>query len=226
MKYSKNEIINLYNQFQQLYKYKERIAFYDRHFGILPFDFPFFDEKLPILFDDAVVQELKRIRDMEKLNTVNTKDPNTKISNTKVFTFKKSLYTFSVKPNTGVAKHYNEFILLKFITVNLSHSQQLKDTSYLFFSQQNEIKIMYCNAMKNLERIDEKLYKRYDTSIERSFLKVFMQGVIDFNNKSLKISKTKRKFIELYLYAQGILFAQYIQMLERLMELNKNEQIG
>ncbi len=225
MQYSKKEIIDLYNQFQLLNKYKDRITFYDRHFGILPCDFPLFDEKLPILFDDTIVQKLKRIRDMEKVNATNVKDPNTKISNTKVFTFNKSLYTFSVKPSTAVAKHYNEFILFKFITLNLSNCQQLKDTSYLFFQQQNKITLALSNAMKNLERIDGKLYKRYDTSIERSFLKVFMQGVIDFNNKSLKISKTKRKFIELYLYAQGILFGQYIQMLERLMELHKSEQI-
>ena len=48
--YSENQIRNLYTDFKNLKKYVEKLAFFDRWFGIIPFDFPEFDPALHYFF--------------------------------------------------------------------------------------------------------------------------------------------------------------------------------
>ena len=50
-RYSENQVLSLYTEFRSLKKYIEKLAFFDRWFGIIPFDFPGFDPRLRFFFE-------------------------------------------------------------------------------------------------------------------------------------------------------------------------------
>ena len=63
--FSEERIRTLHIQFRSMKRYLDRLAFYDRHFGIVPFIFPAFDPELPYFFEsdktEALVELMLRL---------------------------------------------------------------------------------------------------------------------------------------------------------------------
>ena len=67
-RYSENQVRNLHAEFRSLKKYADKLAFFDRSFGIIPFSFPDFDPQLPFFFQEEKTEELVTIFKKERNN--------------------------------------------------------------------------------------------------------------------------------------------------------------
>ena len=65
-----------------------------------------------------------------------------------------------------------------------------------------------------LNKIEYRLQNEYDKSFILQCMSVFYKGYFDAFCKSVNLPGKKRKFTELYLYAQGIVYAHYIRSLK------------
>ncbi|WP_162945022.1 hypothetical protein [Flavisolibacter nicotianae] len=70
------------------------------------------------------------------------------------------------------------------------------------------------NANKTLRLLRDKIAENTDQPMQARFLHVFFKGYADKILNEEVISKRKR-FVELFLYAQGLLYAQYLDLLEK-----------
>ena len=117
---------------------------------------------------------------------------------------------------------YNDYIINKFINqdsnfnkkVNLLQSQSINNRKKFFENFQNEMfKINRLESFVN--DIDQKV------STKNQFLKVYFNGYSDYKKGNIKSFPFKKKFVELYLYAQGVLMAKYFDEVEKYIQKNK-----
>src|ERR1700682_325855 len=104
--YSENQIRNLNREFKSLKKYVEKLAFFDRWFGIIPFAFPDFDPRLPFFFQREKTEELADIFKKERNNPGLTE---------KKFFFGEN-FIFNIKPANSNSSAYSHFILSCFLS--------------------------------------------------------------------------------------------------------------
>jgi hypothetical protein len=65
-----------------------------------------------------------------------------------------------------------------------------------------------------VNRIEYRLQNEYDKSFTLQCMSVFYKGFYDAFCKVVNLPGKKRKFTELYLYAQGIIYAHYVRSLK------------
>ncbi|MDP9043143.1 MAG: hypothetical protein M3N30_14285, partial [Bacteroidota bacterium] len=104
--YSENQIRSLYAEFKSQKKYTDKLVFFDRWFGIIPFPFPDFDHRLSYFFQNDKTKELADIYRMERNNPGLTE---------KKFIFDE-IFVFSIKPANSNSSAYSNFILSSFLS--------------------------------------------------------------------------------------------------------------
>ncbi len=196
--YSEEEIRSLHLEFRSMKRYPDRLAFYDRHFGIVPFVFPSFDPGLPYFFErdktDALVELMRKERNNPELSE-------------RIFRFGE-IYRFSIKPINSNNPLYSTYILCKFLLAAPGPESYLEQPLL-----RQDTKLLD-DGNRVINFIEYKLQNEYDKSPKLHCMTVFHRGFSDAFLQKVRLPDKKRKFIELYLYAQGILYAKYLAVLK------------
>jgi hypothetical protein len=198
--YSENQIRNLHTEFKSLKKYVEKLAFFDRWFGIIPFSFPDFDPQLKFFFQNEKTEELVDIFKKERNNPGLTE---------KKFFYGEN-FTFNIKPANSNSSAYSHFILSCFLSRKPVFEEWIRQHK----SAEMTVEILLDEANGMVNRIENHLQNEYDKSFKLQCMSVFFRGYFDAFTRRLNGPGKKRKFIELYLYAQGMIYADYVSSLK------------
>jgi hypothetical protein len=206
--FSENQIRGLHAEFKSLKKYADKLVLFDRLFGIIPMPFPDFDPKLHFFF---------RKENTEELETLFKKERNNPSLAEKRFVFGES-YVFNIKPANSNSAFYSSFILTRF----LSRRPVFEDLIRRQKSDGKTVELLLDEANGLINKIEFSLQNEYDKSFRLQCMSVFYKGFFEAFTNRVNLPGKKRKFIELYLYAQGIIYANYISSLKTALTLSHN----
>ena len=206
--YSENQIRTLHSEFRTLKNYAGKLAFLDRYFGIIPFSFPDFDPQLNFLFLKEKTEELVSIFKMERNNPGLTE---------KKFCFKET-FSFSIKPANSNSSAYSNYILARFLSRAPAFDEWIRQK----ISEGQSIEFYLREANGLINQIEYCLQNEYDKSFTLQCMSVFYKGFYDAYINRVNTPDKKRKFIELYLYAQGIIYANYVGSLKTALQKSRN----
>jgi len=209
--YSENQIRKRHAEFVGLKKYTDKLIFFDRLFGIIPFTFPDFDPKLSYFFQKEKIEELAAIFKQERNNPGLTE---------KKFTFGEILI-FSIRPANSNSAVYSNYILSSF----LSRSPVFADWIHQKKTVEKPVELFLDEANGVINQIEYCLQHERDKSFTLQCMAVFYKGFFDAFSNQVNGPGKKRKFIELYLYAQGIIHANYISSLKTALQQSRNPVI-
>ncbi|HEY2347613.1 MAG TPA: hypothetical protein VGH64_01295 [Puia sp.] len=184
-------------------KYAEKLAFFDQWFGIIPFDFPDFDPQLRFFSEREKTEELADIFKKERNNPGLT---------LKKFHYD-DVFSFNIKPANSNSSAYSHFILSCFLKRKPSFDTWIEQSKSSGKTMADQLDA--ANGIVN--RIEVYLQNEYDKSFRQQCMSVFYRGFYDAFTRHLKGPGKKRKFIELYLYAQGMIYADFISSLKTAM---------
>jgi hypothetical protein len=200
-RYSENQIRALHSEFKSHKKYADKLAFFDQIFGIIPFSFPDFDPRLRFFFLKEKTDELAEIFKNERNNPGLTE---------RKFFFGENLI-FNIKPANSNSAAYSNYILSSF----LSRSPVFEEWIRQHISADSPVELFLDEANGIINKIEFSLCNEYDKSFKLQCMSVFFKGFYDAFSNRVNLPGKKRKFIELYLYAQGIIYSNYIVSLKR-----------
>jgi hypothetical protein len=206
--YSENQIREIHAEFRGLKKYIDKLAFFDRLFGIIPFSFPDFDPQLRYFFQNDKTEELEVIFKKERNNPGLTE---------KKFSFGET-FVFNIKPANSNSSVYSNFILSSFLSCMPVFEDWIRQKK----SAERPIEFFLDEANGIVNRIEYYLHYEYDKSFKLQCMSVFYKGFYDAFCNHVNLPGKKRKFIELFLYAQGIIYANYISSLKSAFENSRN----
>jgi hypothetical protein len=202
--YSENQIKLLHQEFKLLKRYIDKLFFFDLHFGIIPFPFPSFDPALLFFFEDNKTEALTEIFKKERNNPMLTE---------KLFPFKAE-YRFNIKPANSNCSVYSTYILSKFLSLSPAFDEFIQKRGSQSGYTSSSVKQLLDEANRIINSIEYKLQNEYDKSLKLHCMTVFYKGLYDAYINRVNLPDKKRKFTELYLYAQGILYAKYLEALK------------
>ncbi|HEY4935591.1 MAG TPA: hypothetical protein VII44_03370 [Puia sp.] len=200
-RYSENQIRALYSEFKSHKKYADKLAFFDQLFGIIPFSFPDFDPSLRFFFQKEKTDELAEIFKNERNNPGLTE---------RKFFFGEPLI-FNIKPANSNSAAYSNYILSSFLSRSPVFVERIRQNR----SDERSVELMLDEANGIINKIEYCLYNEYDKSFKLQCMSVFFKGFYDAFSNGVNLPGKKRKFIELYLYSQGIIYSNYIGSLKR-----------
>src|SRR5664279_3812556 len=186
--FSENQIRKRHAEFMGLKKYADRLIFFDQLFGIIPFPFPGFDPELSFLFQQDKTTELEGIYRKER---------NNRSLNEKKFSYGED-FVFNIRPANSNSAVYSNYILSSFL---------LDAPEFVEWINQKKtggktIHYLLDQANGYVNDIEYRLQCKRDKSFSLQCMAVFYKGFYDaFSNRVYGPGK-KRKFIELFLYAQ------------------------
>ena len=206
--YSENQLRTLYAEFKGSKKYVDKLIFFDRLFGIIPFSFPDFDPQLRFFFQKEKTDELANIFKKERNNPGLTE---------KKFSFGENI-VFSIKPANSNSAAYSKYILSSFLSRTPVFEEWIRRKKN--FEKPVEQILNEANGIVN--HIEFCLQNEHDKSFRLQCMSVFYKGFYDAFSNRVNLPDKKRKFIELYLYAQGIIYANYISSLKTALQISLN----
>jgi hypothetical protein len=199
------DIKDLYYEFKSIKNYKERLAFYDRHFIIQPLELPAFDASLSLLMTPEGISTLTDIFHREQVTSIKPQ---------KTFIVDKDEITFSAVPANSNRQFFNEYILSKFITGDQGFETTLQQiVTKAKSGEKAEIELCLKKAQETIDIIKTLVNDINERTNRRQFMMVFYEGYNDYRLKSIKQFHYKKKLLELYLYSHGILYGKYIENL-------------
>lgn len=199
-RYSENQIRILYSEFKSHKRYVAKLAFFDNHFGIIPFTFPDFDPQLRFFFQKEKTDELIEIFKKERNNPGLTE---------KRFVFAET-FVFNIKPANSNSAAYSNYILSSFLSRCPVFDLWIRRNK--FTEMTFEYLLEEANGIVN--KIEFCLQNEYDKSFRLQCMAVFFKGFYDAFSDHITLPGKKRKFIELYLYAHGIIYSNYVSFLK------------
>lgn len=206
--FSENQIRALHTEFKSQKKYTDKLAFFDRWFGIIPFPFPDLDPQLSFFFQKEKTEELVAIFKKERNNPGLTE---------KKFAFSET-FVFNIKPANSNSSSYSSFILSSFLSRKPIFDDWIRQKK----SGEKSVELFLDEANATVNQIEFCLQNEYDKSFKLQCMSVFYKGFYDSFRKRVNGPGKKRKFIELYLYAQGIIYANYISYLKTALKKSRN----
>jgi hypothetical protein len=208
--YSENQIRDLHSEFKSHKKYAAKLAFFDKYFGIIPFPFPEFDPQLALFFQDEKKTRMISIFKMERNNPGLTE---------KRFSFREN-FVFNIKPTNSNSAAYSSFILSRFLSRAPAFDQWIEQQE----AAGRPVEQLLDEANGIINTIECRLQYEYDKSFHLQCMSVFYKGFHDAFCKQANLPGKKRKFIELYLYAQGIIYTHYIRSLKSVLAKSRNPE--
>ena len=209
--HGEENIIRLHLEFKQLKTYKEKVEFFDQHFGCLSHAYPEFDPELKFLFEQKEFDAVTEIFEKERRKAIILD---------KRYEIDGKVYIFNATPVNSNTVVLNDYILYKFINNDKQFESELKNLEEKAESNQAQVWERWLNALNRIDSIENKLAGTEERGLRYRFMNVFINGYRDKEKGLLKKFFNRKKFIELYLYAQGVLFRQYFQQLNHLCDFS------
>jgi hypothetical protein len=201
--YSENQIKDLYPAFHMLKKYLDKLAFFDLYFGIIPSYFPPFDPALSYFFEKDKTELL--------IDTFKKERNNPALSE-KHFYFERD-YRFNIKPANSNSSIYSTYILAKFLCSSPDFNELINKRTAGTGGPYDKPLLEEANQIINW--MEYKLQNEYDKSLKLHCMTVFYKGFYDSFCGRIVLPDKKRKYTELFLYAQGILYTEYLKALRK-----------
>ncbi len=199
-RYSENQIRAFYSEFKSHKKYADKLALFDRLFGIIPLSFPEFDSHLRFFFEKEKTEELAEIYKNERNNPGLTE---------RKYQFGE-IFVFNIKPANSNNAAYSNYILSSFLSRQPVFEEWIRQNK----SEERPIEFLLDEANGIINKIEHNLLSEYDKSFRLQCMSVFYKGFHDAFSSRVNLPDKKRKFIELFLYAQGIMYSNYISSLK------------
>lgn len=203
-RYSENQIRAFYSEFKGHKKYADKLALFDHLFGIIPVSFPEFDCRLRFFFEKEKTDELAEIYKNERNNPGLTE---------RKFLFEET-FVFNIKPANSNNAAYSNYILSSFLSRQPVFEEWIRRNK----SDEHPIEFLLDEANGIVNKIEYCLHSEYDKSFRLQCMSIFYKGFYDAFSNRVNLPDKKRKFIELYLYAQGIIYSNYISSLKLTMQ--------
>jgi len=208
--YSEHQIRQFHSEFRSHKKYADKLILFYRIFGIIPFPFPDFDPQLRFFFQKEKTEELITIFKKERNNPGLTE---------KKFFFGES-FLFSIKPANSNSSAYSNFILSSFLSRAPVFEEWIRKNT----TEEKPVEVLLDEANAIINHIEYCLQHEYNKSFAFQCMPVFFKGFYDAFRNRVNLPDKKRKFIELYLYAQGIIYANYISSLKSALQKSQNQE--
>lgn len=207
LKFSGNHLPNLQNEFNSLGSYYDKLIYFDKTFSVVPIRFPVFTPELLVLFDRDKMQELIKIR---------AKEHNRRTMFQRKFVFKNDEYVFSICPPECGTEVYNNYVIAQFLK-GTEHPEALIRTRITSPEMPKKDHVLLLEEAHSLiNTIEHSIQRPGKTTYQNAFFKDFYTGFAVAGNTHLLDLHAVKKLLELYLYAQGILFYRYIVRLKSL----------
>jgi len=176
------------------------LTFFDRVFGIIPFPFPEFDPKLSFFFQQEKKQAFEELFKGERNNPGLTE---------KKFSFGET-FVFNIRPANSNSAVYSNYILSSF----LSRTPVFSDWISKHTTTGKPLTTLLEEANSIVNQIEYQLQNENEKSFTHQCMAVFYKGYFDAFSSQVNGPGKKRKFTELFLYAEGIVYANYIRSLK------------
>ena len=198
--FTEYKIRALHSEFKELKKYNDKLSFFDQHFGIIPYSFPDFDPELRFFFENEKSESLLAIFKTERNNRALTE---------RKFSFRES-FIFNIKPANSNSSLYSNYILSIFLARRPDFPEWINKNK----TNEKTPEILLEEANGIINTIEFRLQNEYDKSFKLQCMSVFYKGFYDAFCSRVLLPEKKRKFTELYLYAQGIIYADFIKSIK------------
>jgi hypothetical protein len=202
---SGNKVIKLYDEFCMKTDYKSKLAFFDSHFNVIPFSFSSFDPNLQFLNSQSQINLLNEIYKKESSHSIPLK---------KEFVIKRRSYVFDATPINSCPPVFNNFVLNKLISQDKKFNARIKSIEQNGHFEQKPVSSLLKECDEVLELIQKQLFNTKRRSFRVQLITVFLSGYNDCLSGLIKVFRYRKKIIELYLYAQGVLYCKYRQTLQ------------
>ncbi|GAO42026.1 hypothetical protein [Flavihumibacter petaseus] len=206
MEYTAEQVRGLHADFSLLKKYKEKLIFFDEHFGCIPYSYPSFDPELHFLLKQEGTNTLISLFEKERRNAIPLE---------RRYRFDDELYLFNVSPFNSYPQVLNDYLIQRFMERDLPFATMLAEIGSREGNDSWREK-QKREALDKIEFLSFKVKTDVDRSFRLQFMSVFLKGFSDYRYGSPNTFSNRKKFIELYLYAQGILYARYLEALNGL----------
>jgi hypothetical protein len=193
-------IKSVFSEFQSLKSYTDKLRFYDDHFKLIPHRFPACHGDPHTLFSTQNVNFLLEILQEERKHPFH---PVWK------FVGDDQDYTFSIQPRYSNYSTFNEYVLTQFLHSSTPRSAARK-------RQRNTTPLPADTVPEMISHLLQQVSRSPQAALRAQMVRVFYKGHTDFIQHQKSSFTRKKKFIELYLYAQGILFARRLAVADNL----------
>jgi hypothetical protein len=211
-KIENKDLKSLYKAFKSSMTYIERLRFFDVHFGISPFSFPPFQPNLDVMFEGKNGKFLMELFEMERHNKANKEDS----FYLKSFNYFGKEYHFNITPTNSLRELYNGFIVHKFINEDRTFKEKVNALKQLQIEDRAQLNVILNEDIINIKMLENHAFDfQQKATLKNQFLNVFHTGFNDYNNGFIKSFPNKKKHIELYLYAHGVLQAKYHEEIKK-----------
>jgi hypothetical protein len=199
------EVQDLLKSFSKL-DYAQKITWFDERFTVIPFVFPESDIEASWYNNEIKHNQLIEAftKDSRGLNHFERK-----------LCFGSREFKFDIRPVTLNQRILlNQYILNKFLATGNKTSQNLSDKTGKLSNPEDwlDTEIDRCQAIVNWTKhtID-----KGNSAIRSKFLRIFYNGYQAYLFGNDKMVRVRRKFVELFLYSQGLLLAEYLGELQK-----------
>ena len=205
----------LSNEFAKL-DYQQKVHFFDREFGIVPFQFPEYDIEASWYRNELKTSQFTDIfhQDSRENNLLQKK-----------FEAEKKTLSFDIRPLSKLERIYlNRYILQKFLDVRQSISDQVKKDLEAATDEIKYLEARIDTLATVVNWTKHTLEQPGKSSFRIKFLTIFYNGFKAYNYGNDNVITIRRKFLELFLYAQGLLLAEHLADLQKALEKYKDEK--
>jgi hypothetical protein len=193
-------IKSIFTEFQSLKSYTDKVRFYDVHFELIPHRFPACYGDPYTLFSTQNVNFLLEILQEERKHPFHP---------VRKFVVSDQDYAFSIQPRYSNYSAFNEYVVTKFLHIIAPHSTVPK-------KQRNTTPLPADLVTEMVSHFLQQVSQGPQAALRAQMVHVFHKGYTDFIQHQKSSFTRKKKFIELYLYAQGIVFARRLLVPDKL----------
>lgn len=200
-------VINLFKKFTAQPRYIDRLSHFEKHFRVIFDLFPAFDPSLAFLNNPEQIGFL---------TDVYRKDSGIYASLKKEFRIDKRVYVFDVRPVNSYRPVFNNYIIDGFVSADKQINTVVSAIEKQEHYAEKPAAVLMEECNQSISTVHNYLQKKKLINFRIQFMNVFYDGYNDHVNGIPKTFERKKKIIELYLYSQGLLFAEYRQQLKSL----------
>lgn len=210
---SQSENISIQTLFQEFacLSYGQKLERFHSYFGLVPFSFPKMDMHVSWFYEEAeltaltnnLYEEIKNRHLYEKTITEN-----------------RNTWLFDVKPRSQSQRiQYNQFLLSLFLSEACNGGFALVENYLGTPDESLSFLNAKCKGIRNsLADIKQYVQKRsLRPGLKLQFARVFYTGFLSFTSDTSLNLHIRHKFVEIYLYSQGLLVAKYLHHLQSLL---------
>ncbi|OJW30594.1 MAG: hypothetical protein BGO54_21925 [Sphingobacteriales bacterium 46-32] len=213
--HSQEPTSGLLEEFRNL-DYQGKVRLFDKEFGIVPFEFPEYDIEASWYRNELKTSQFIDIFHQD------SRDNNLLQKN---FQIEKEMLSFDIRPLSKLERIYlNQYILQKFLDARQTINDQVKRDIEVATDEIKYLEARIDTLVTVVNWTKYTLEQPGKSSFRIKFLTIFYNGFKAYNYGNDKMITIRRKFLELFLYAQGLLLAEHLGDLQKTLEKYRDEK--